>query len=406
MAEVGLLVAVLKLRIKEWEYSFRKQNSRLPSRHDIKQDPLVYDLYKAYKSLKDIPADAAKPKPHILDNLLTSFLSNSTESPMSNSPPISLSSNLQSKYIADISPARAKAEGNTTAGLGPTPQANGKVISILDFHSTPPYSSPLKSRDSRPPQNNESLEIFKTPTKPASRVEHVFTPVMSSSKLSSLSQKLAAASQDDHGRISATPQYLGRVNRKFEFTSAAAEPNFSSLLPRAKIFTTPTKATSEIDFLVSPSPLKSHRFMQRKLRDVFIEMQQEKDQELTPDEAALDDMMAEMEKQEGQDITAPTDVAPKRKKFTQKRTTRRFKIKARYNDDPDADHTNGLAAGQPNPDELELSEAESDDSQEEYVRPEILNPKGRAPGATNFQRLRINDPRAKKFKRRMANRRF
>lgn len=405
MAEVQL-VSVLKLRIKEWEYSFRKQNSRLPSRDDIKKDPSVYDLYKAYKSLKETPQDLSTSESHTPKSPPKSFRSNLPKYALSNVLSTSPLSNLHFQHN-EISPVQPKTNGKTISGLGPTPQANGKVISILDFHSTPPDSSPLKPKDPVPTQITASTEIFKTPTKPASLIAQVFTPVMSSSKRPSLSQKLAAASQDDAERVSATPQYLGRVNRRFDFTSPAVEPRPSAFLPHIRNFTTPTKTASEIDFLISPSPLKSHRFMHRKLKDVFIEMQQEKEQDLTPDEAALEEMMADMEKQEKQEESVTTEVvAPKRKKFTQKRTTRRFKIKARYNNDVDNDKAEGLAAGQPHPDQTELSEAESDDSQEEYVRPEILNPKGRAPGATNFQRLRINDPRAKKFKRRMANRRL
>lgn len=200
--------------------------------------------------------------------------------------------------------------------------------------------------------------------------------------------------------LPATPNKSG-MN---EFT--AGTPQYLSVtfesFPK-KDQTTPVKQTS-MPFLVSPSPLKPHRFLTRKLTDVFNEAQS-----IEP----LDEEFAFNEEVE-EEVEDEAERPLKKKKYTQKRTTRRWKIKPRMGPEEDDDlqtknvHAEIAKIAKSKEDEFdsymksEGEELESESDDDVYKREVPKNTKGmRAPISNNFQRSRINDPRAKAFKRRM-----
>ena len=118
----------IKLKIKEWEYAFRKQHNKLPSKADIKDDVEIHKLYSLYKSIK--LGQQQKPSKQETVN-----------------EPASVQSSPVKKN--DYSPR---------GELGPTPQANGRVLSIFDLKMTPPDSSPLKHKsDKHPRQHSQCL---------------------------------------------------------------------------------------------------------------------------------------------------------------------------------------------------------------------------------------------------------
>ncbi|ODV77897.1 uncharacterized protein CANTADRAFT_28519, partial [Suhomyces tanzawaensis NRRL Y-17324] len=344
-------VTSLKHQIKTWEHQFQKQHNRLPSKQDVKLDPKIYKLYKTYRTVKtqnQVPVKAKELEININVNDVQSD---------------------QEPEAEDETPEYQNVQGE----LGPTPQANGKVLSIFDFRFTPPDSSPLKQKET-----STGNELFKTPTKlkPVSPFNNnpLDTPVKSQ----------ASPIQ--------TPR-LVKINSS-PFNNSPTK--------------TPVRSTT-LDFLVSPSPLKSHRFLSKKLSDVFNDFKsiQEEDNHYLEEE-----IEEEIEEEESTNDPA---VPRKKKKFTQKRTTRRWKIKPRLAEVGEDElkgkniHKEIEKINKEDHDQLvafidsDNAESDSSDDNDEYVSKEPKNTKGMIkPISMNYQRLKINDPRAKAFKRRMG----
>ncbi|GBL50000.1 hypothetical protein CJI97_003050 [Candidozyma auris] len=439
-----------KLHIKEWEKAFAKANGRNPSKDDVKANPEIYKAYKSYNHLKSKQKRAQSEPLKQRDDRVTNKISENHLDAIDFVPlPVEL--NEESKENADESHPRSNAE------LGPTPQANGKVLSLFDFLS-PPESSPSKNIASKVPKtlNSSPLKdgaIFKTPTKAVRRIEYSdLTPAFNSSTKKSLTAALQQAQSPlKHGQTlhvtqtqrvnEETPFYLGKVNNKFSFrdepesplqTNSASKSKHTTMLPQ-----TPIKFELENSkFSISPSPIKLERMSSlgnnRKLTDVFneaVSLQLDESLKLEVESELMLEMQKEIaeEGEKQDDNIGASTFGKKRKRITQKRTTRRWKIKPRE-EDGEVESFEGKNVH----DEIKKikekemrmlmghheGESEDDDSTDcDTSEPEVVTTKpslhaGESskksrtfkPISGNFQRLKINDPRSKRFKSRMRRR--
>lgn len=425
-----------KLRIKEWEKSFAKANGRVPSKADVKADQKIYKAYKIYNLLKLKQLKAALESSH-------STKSVTQEAPKKDLDPLDFVP--VPPELDDESRDDAKSRSLHNTELGPTPQANGKVLSLFDILS-PPESSPLKLRKGLPMSSPiKSKEEFKTPTKAVKRIElSDLTPTRNSlvkksltSALQSVSTALQVSITQTSNEIVETPFYLGKISNKFRFTNEAKLPlesspirgtNLTEPLPQ-----TPSKGPIGIpQFLASPSPFKTERLssfgMNKKLTDVFNEAISIQIDEQLKQEVELE-LMIEMQQDEEEEEVVEDNNVPvfrkKKKTLTQKRTTRRWKMKPRSEIE-----TMDLFEGKNVHEEIKKIEARQKEELLEYMEgpvaggeelesdeDEVFQPsapsklaapankrKKLTPISNNFQRLKINDPRSKRFKQRMKRR--
>lgn len=416
MSEDKLLL--YKVRIKDWEKAFLAANGKLPSKADVKADLEIRKAYKKYNQLK-ASKDAKGSKPQReAENEQKSENSAKTRS----SDLIHIDINLTEDEEEQVELVR-------NAELGPTPQANGKVLSIFDMVLSPPESSPLKQRGQFLVPGASSImsptksgpHEFKTPTKSVKRLElSDLTPsrgdrpsLMARLELAS-SAKAITPTSASKGLVE-TPFYLGKVNNKFLFREDGEQKSGEASLP-----STPTKSPSIVNFQVSPSPLKSQRFLSfgraKKVSDIFMEYQSMQ----LGDEFEAQKLEVEREFQANEEVESekvdeehPLMAARRKKAKTQKRTTRRWKIKPKSGEA--GDDFEGKDVHQ----EMERikvrqhdelvgymeGHTESEESEEEeFVAPTRPASTKINPVSNNYKRLKINDPRAKKFKQRMRRR--
>lgn len=451
-------ITQLKQAIKVWEHDFQRSNNRIPSRLDIKVDPKVYELYKTYKILKT--------KTNNVRNIEDKKILESAN------PGIDINMSESQSDVEDIEEFNENSDSsqlkNQDTELGPTPQANGKVLSILDIRLTPPDSSPLKNKiGSRGTEvySKEKEEVpedtFKTPTK--TRVNRInlleLTPTNNrGARNKSLTQKLEQASYAKNARIEVhtpegnkvsllqnmeTPQYLAKVNNKFNFDmdddsndkdnvvaegspiNSSNKTTISSIRSNMIEPITPTKLPAPLNFQVSPSPLKPHRLFSfgnnRKLSDIFNDYKNIKEDPDLINSIENEEEAADVEDSDDIIERDASTSGPKRRRITQKRTTRRWKIKPNTEETKEDklksanihDEVKKLddEARKNLVDYMEVKNVPEEDettSEEEYVQqdPNHKDMKGKVkPVRMNYQRLKINDPRIKKFKKRMQNRR-
>lgn len=376
----------LKKSIKEWEHLFQRMHGRPPNKEDMKLDPKIHKLYKAYRIAKAGPKKQ-KPQPRSNIDMVVTFSDDES----------------------------SDHEVIQTAELGPTPQANGKVLLILDIHLTPPELSPIKRSTAQPQIKVEGVTEFKTPTKTVKKLNFSdLTPLRNRIDVASRLHMAAEVTPEKPAPHIAleTPQYLAKYNRKLNVnldSPERVELRSSPFLTASPEVHTPTKNTlSPSKFQVSPSPLKSHRFMsfgaRKKLSDIYNDFRsiefEEEEQFDGVDEEVLD--------------TVDTTLAPRKKVTTQKRTTRRWKIKPRSAGDGHDQYANKdihneiRRLDEQKRKQLEdyieenVSEEEELNSDEELERlrvaKELAAASKKTSNSENYQRLRINDPRTKRFK--------
>lgn len=426
-------IDICRRQIKDWERAFAVDSGRPPSKADIKANTVIRKAYKRYQQLK---GKAKKPEQSKLIAKETNDLVNVVFSDDSDVEPIEPAHN---------------------AELGPTPQANGKVLSLFDMVPSPPESSPLKTRNlgipeaqlpkdlehylstyqindlpvkkasMSPIKNLSSDSIFKTPTKAVKPLSFSnLTPSRSSVSISTRLQMAAQQSPNKSASGLETPLYLGKVNSRFSFD--AGSPT------KLKEEKSPTKATtysgsplktplhSSINFQVSPSPLKSQRILSfgsgKRVSTLFNELQNiVKDETYEAQKLELEEELLNQEADEDESNNAEDEYMnrKRRKAKTQKRTTRRWKMKPREDgltdevfDGKDV-HEELRKISEINQKELIGTITSEDESESDEELPERLVNKKPAstkfvPVSNNFKRLKINDPRAKKFKQRMKRR--
>ncbi|KAF6067051.1 DNA replication and checkpoint family protein [Candida albicans] len=305
-------IVEIKSKIKEWEYAFRKQHNKLPSKADIKDDVEIHKLYSLYKSIKS----GQQQKPSKQETV--------------NEP-------------ASVQSSPVKRNDYSPRGeLGPTPQANGRVLSIFDLKMTPPDSSPLKHKSDKaspsafamPPPQSPVKNIIETPTK--SKNKSFVTPIKGR-KIRSIGKRLT------------------------------------------EVYNTSLKEAEDLKSFNLEEEFQSH------------------------------------EEQESEETETTTNndrkIAP-RSKRTQKRSTRRVKMAPRpVNSKPSLenvnlqDHITKLEEGERKQLVAYMDSDEDDENRDGEVGIasvfESPTKKTRMPVSNNFKRLKINDPRSRRFKQRM-----
>ncbi|KAK9446875.1 DNA replication/checkpoint protein [Limtongia smithiae] len=154
----GASLEEIKLAIKKWEYEFRNTYGRVPSKTDIREHPEIDAQYKRYKVLKsggkentEGPRTPQKRKYQQHHNRTIA----TTPSPRRrhHTTTVPQSSPSPRKTFSPSSPhTRRGAPLFPLTVIGPTPQADGKVLCIADILSagrteeSPFYRSPLAAR--------------------------------------------------------------------------------------------------------------------------------------------------------------------------------------------------------------------------------------------------------------------
>lgn len=401
----------VKQSIKNWEYSFRKEHNRFPTKNDIKNVPDIHKLYKEYKRLKNAPVNSGIDKANKPNGVLKSI-----------DVEIDSSESEQEERFREESFEDTKNDPQ----LGPTPQANGRVLSIFDLQLTPPDTTPTKKITDKTRIHSASTtpksEPFKTPTKKPSKISgrSLNLTLHAVSQSDDQSVNISHVHKDD---ITDTPQYLARNNHKFLFS---IETPAKSQSPRKQHLNsvsvkhehqsqpisyqepvTPTKA-SNVNFLVSPSPLKPHRLFNvgnKKLSDLFNEIKSATDVTDLPGE--------EFEDHNSSDDVDNGEVVNYRKKFTQKRTTRRWKMKPNLATEEHHEQNINVQQEMEKLNQKEKQEFQNyldgkeevldgyESTETENKKPQKTNEKKIKPISMNYKRLKINNPQKKFFKRRL-----
>lgn len=411
----------IKREIKTWEHNFQKQSGRPPSKSDVKENIKVLKLYKAYKTLKlKQQTGTTVPKTKPVDNFIDTIKD--------------ISGDENDEDNNEFSEERAI---NQNTNLGPTPQAGGKVLSIFDMKLTPPESSPLKNKSDanlQPPIEGEVGQIeFKTPTKP--KIINQATPSRTNPKGNTFMQKMATITALQSPvrtpnksnpppliMLLETPNYLKKNILKFDFNENNFQQKKSPFLTHME--SSPVKQSTtnsgpstpsrlpQSNFQVSPSPLKSQGFLglnsNRRLLDVF---QDHKNISITDEE--LNEYHVEESEDEPDSHTGA--LPSKKRSKTQKRTTRRWKMRPNHQTHEDELKHKDIHKVMEKINEAEASklekmangeldhEEEQSDNDNEPVRPN--NPQSSskrkiAPVSRNYKRLKINHKGKGKFRRR------
>ncbi|KAI5951111.1 SLD2 [Candida jiufengensis] len=357
-------VSKIRHQIKDWEHSFQKVNNRQPTKADINGNTEIKNLYSQYKSKKQGKNHHHNSKKATKDH--ESQLE-TTNVDKENFPP-------------------------TPQGeLGPTPQANGRVLSIFDYKLTPPESSPLKDKSTTFATNIADTpirHILKTPVKTNRRLS--FTTPNKSSPLASTStetppisliQKLKQTINNE------TPRYL-----KSNFQT----PTFNRTL-------------SLTEFSTSPSPFKPHRSISFKISEVYNRSLKEAEELKEMEGMFVNEEIEDQVVDEEETSTAD----PKgniKKRRTQKRQTRRVKMAPRPVLESEVLDNVNLQEKVHELEEKEISninayinseDEESDDDSQQLVNQVSPSKRTRKPVTENYKRMKINDPRSKRFKQRM-----
>lgn len=388
-----------KVRIKEWENSFKEKNGRVPSKEDAKASE-IWSVYQMYNKLKSRTRRRANDPEEIDARLKTDsnpHISIHTEEIPPQKP----------SFIAQSPKNSLKAE----AEFGPTPQANGRVLLIFDMIGGTPERSPLKSKKEglkNLPFSSNTDVGFKTPTRPPRQITFAeLTPSRSSASRPSVAEKLAMAlspTRTPSQAVAETPFYLRHVELPLQTGLKESDPQ------------TPSK-TSVVTFQVSPSPLKPVRMLSfgKKISDLANELKKIDEDELAAQRLEYGFEETDDDEDEHAEPGAENAGAQKRRRkpITQKRTTRRWKIKPRSEDG----NTKNLEGKNVHDEVQRLQEKEqthrtnylngvaNEESEEEDNLEEQQQAQKPARArkhnlvSNNFKRLKINDPRTRRFKR-------
>lgn len=408
-------------QIKEWEKTFAAETGRPPSRSDIKANGDIHKAYKRYRLLKSEAQKAElKPSERITNDFVDIVLTDDSD-------------------VEPVEPA-------LNAELGPTPQANGKVLSLFDNLPSPPESSPLKNRGSLlglrhvefgivpsleigrlpvkgllllPKKDTDDFE-FKTPTKPAKALTlSNVTPLRSSATLSSRLHNAALPGTPKDIVGAETPQYLGEINSRFSFNySSPSKPGGEGNVsvensPSKALLRTPTKPS--VTFQVSPSPLKSQRMFlfggTKRVSALFTELQGIiKNETYEAERLAIEQELRENEESEKDEEPEDEQMAKRRRKAkTQKRTRRRHKMKpllsAAEGDAFEGKDVHAEIEKLKSVNHMEGEESSETEDDEELPVVTRKAPSTKfTPVSKNFKRLKINDPRSKRFRKHMKRR--
>ncbi|CAI5756032.1 unnamed protein product [Candida verbasci] len=274
----------------------------------------------------------------------------------------------------NVESPKKKVEEDIPNEIGPTPQANGRVRSIFDLNMTPPESSPLKSKSNK--SNISNLTTFKHPMNPPN------SPI----------KKISTPTKPKHNGL-----FTPSRHNNIEFETPKC---LKSLI------TTPTnKKQLDVDFQISPSPFK-HKSIGKKLVEVYnTSLKESEDTKLIETEEDEVKEVKDGDDQETEEVVDSTGKTFKKAK-TQKRSTRRYKIAPRPIEETTTldnvnikDQITELTTKEKEKVEAYINSEEEEESEPELNIPGSPIKRTRKPITENYKRMKINDPRAKRFKR-------
>lgn len=182
----------LKIEIKLWERSFEKENGRLPEKEDIKADKEIKRKYKQYAQYKKLIEHQGKQE------------------------------HLESKQSGiDQTPVKAVVD-DAKAEFGPTPQMNGKLVSIFEMkfslvkdHSSETLEavgSPVRGQESVRRQLNFAITPGSSPIKGAPKLEYSGASTTAASNGLRYGPNSPMRVDDIGLKLSDTPKTLGRMH--------------------------------------------------------------------------------------------------------------------------------------------------------------------------------------------------
>ncbi|KAK9478123.1 DNA replication/checkpoint protein [Lipomyces japonicus] len=363
-----IVVDELKLVLKKWEHEFYEINGKRPERQDIKATPEIAEKYKEYRKLLDIEKHRLHEKTERkreVDNKLAASRQDIRTPKKKNRHNVDVQVTTPSGSSSDYEPAykgnavaRGSAKKSFVSIIGPTPQHEGKVLGIFDIAPDPVPDTPISNKSNRD-------VIFTTPTK-------LITPTKAP--------------------LSCSPSYFRHAGK----------------------------------LTLTPSPFKQKR-VARGLTSILAALRKEQDDAYNEEESILSEMQAEELASNGyhlgeiqEDDQAAIDkiiddsfgdTAQYKRKPTQKRSTRRVKMRPVIGkDDIQVDH--GLQDMEDNEEEHDYDSGDDYEEVEDHNASVTAQTKtataiaskshsSKKPGGTsnNFQRLKLRNSGAKGARR-------
>ncbi|CDK29586.1 unnamed protein product [Kuraishia capsulata CBS 1993] len=408
VAKIEEKIGLLKKEIKQWEHSFANGNDgRLPEFKDVKSNEGMARKYKKYEKYK-----------RALRSTLESEAVKVVEVDQSQ---------LNDNEFDDIKTKLQQEEEEETlviTELGPTPQLGGRILGLFDLkllEKEPQIpETPTKKQDA----------TFKTPTKKAKLLT-----------FGDMTPSTARVLQEPNGspskEVMDTPIYLRRESRQVEPIHFGSSPTLAPTSDPTQL--TPTKwAKAQLispTKIIEPSPVLKSR--NKSIFQMGHEIEELKRQRENMHESDIEDedirLLIQSEnlalsqekinetrgndedttKDEADQTTAEPEPVYRKKARTQKRSTRRVRIKTMPMDMEDDLATVdihkklGKIEQDANPDTDESEEVSSEEDESEYEEAKKTKwakldaQKRNAFVSNNFVRLKINKKnRGKFFKRR------
>ncbi|KAK9475394.1 DNA replication/checkpoint protein [Dipodascopsis tothii] len=154
----------LRAAIKAWEYAFREEHGRAPGKQDIRDNAEMAAKYKAYHRAKEQakrPASPVRTSPESRpssradDGAAQSAFQTPTKRRRTGAEQLQTPVRSDEHAEPDSSPAVRR---RSPMVIGPTPQANGRVLGIFDIEASPEMPTPPSGRREA---------VLTTPTKQA-----------------------------------------------------------------------------------------------------------------------------------------------------------------------------------------------------------------------------------------------
>lgn len=202
IATKGTQLDTLKADIKLWERQFSQENGRPPTKDDLKTAPYMYAKYRMYQKLKEDAKKIERQKEkHLIqvhkdkveaENLKTSenISENTSENTSRNTseygPQLSIK-NVSVPGTRYIAPNRSNSASRPTTPkstrvidiLGPTPQMNGRALSLFEMQTPKGFETPTKKKVTpaeTPTKTGIKPIEFMTPTKITTPLKVLTTP--------------------------------------------------------------------------------------------------------------------------------------------------------------------------------------------------------------------------------------
>lgn len=326
------LIETKKL-LKDWEHDFKKKNCRLPTKDDIKLYDTIIKLYKKYNTFKKNKSESKNlsEKKKVDEN---QFQINHINNPHINQEKHS-NNDVFKKSVEYVKKNNFKTE------FGPTPQSNGKILSIFELNMKSPYDSPLKKKNS---YINDLCDQNLNESTKKNNINPFFHDNLNKKKeLSTINpfinvKKIEVTVENErllsNNFNSQSDKCLSESNLNKQINIFKSDNNLNSDKPKMannvydsidKNFTTPIKNPIKLDFLDSPSPLKTHRFFIKKPSTIYNEVKVNHDEKHLFENKNIFGINESLNDSESYIQKIEMNSKMKQK---QKRTTKNYKLKS------------------------------------------------------------------------------